>query len=379
MVSIAKRKVDTRPILGAVVVFLIIGAIVFGIYYFAVMGPAASALGAVKASALSQVNSLGSIGTSKAASDAASFTTRIQAAGSQADVDSILSEVSAAVLREQARKELLSTISTATNGFYYSATGASGTTQVQDLADLDSTLKTAVNSETMNTLEKLNAYESTLNIEATSKWRTVLKAVINPIADNLLIMTAGSEHYEGSTSKENALIYVDNTDRDWQELRTIKFIGDPMVQVPVLDTFQRTPTLKEGSIVRVYIYDEDIENLTLRYTNAVVKNTIYSQADLGTISWTITTESGGATTTSSYATNIWETIKAAAAGNADAIAAGWQGYGEDVMNRVLSANVGSYTVSVIYVIEVSDAIGEEIANAEFQQTSTKDVILLPVV
>ena len=379
MVPIAKRKVDTRPILGAIVVFLIIGAIVFGIYYFAFAGPAASALGAVKASALSQVNSLSSIGTSKATSDAASFTTRIQAAGSQADVDSILSEVSVAVLREQARKELLSTISTATNGFYYSAAGASGTTQVQDLADLASTLQTAVNSETMNTLEAINAYESTLNTEATSKWRTVLKAVINQIADNLLIMTAGSEHYEGSISKENAVIYVDNTDRDWQELRMLRFIGDPMVQVPVLDTFQRTPTLKEGSIVRVYIYDEDTENLALRYTNAVVKNTIYSQSDLGTVSWTLTTESGGATTTSSYATSMWETIKAAAAGNADAIAAGWSAYGEDVMDRVLSSNIGSYTVSVIYVIEVSDAIGEEVAKAEFQQTSTKDVILLPVV
>jgi hypothetical protein len=379
VVPIAKRKVDTRPILGAIVVFLIIGAIVFGIYYFAFAGPAASALGAVKASALSQVNSLSSIGTSKATSDAASFTTRIQAAGSQADVDSILSEVSVAVLREQARKELLSTISTATNGFYYSAAGASGTTQVQDLADLASTLQTAVNSETMNTLEAINAYESTLNTEATSKWRTVLKAVINQIADNLLIMTAGSEHYEGSISKENAVIYVDNTDRDWQELRMLRFIGDPMVQVPVLDTFQRTPTLKEGSIVRVYIYDEDTENLALRYTNAVVKNTIYSQSDLGTVSWTLTTESGGATTTSSYATSMWETIKAAAAGNADAIAAGWSAYGEDVMDRVLSSNIGSYTVSVIYVIEVSDAIGEEVAKAEFQQTSTKDVILLPVV
>ena len=375
MISIAKKKVDVRPILGAVVVFIIIAAAVGGIYYVAILSPAAGALEAAKASARSQVNSLSSLGTSQAASSASSFSARIQAAGSTTEVDSIKTEVSVAIPLEQARKALLSTVSTATTGLYYSATGSSGTTQVPALADLVSTLQAGVNSKT--SLDALSSYQSEISTQATSTWRTVLAGIINQLADNLLIMTAGSEHYEGSISKENALAYMEN--RDWQELRMLKFVEDPMVQVPVLDTFQRTPTLKKGSIVRVYIYDMDTENLALRYTNAVVDNVIYSQSDLGTISWTTTTVTGGITTTSSYTTSMWDTIKAAAAGNADAIAVGWQGYGADVMDRALSANIGSYTLNAIYVIKVSENIGEEVAKAEFQQTDTKDVILLPVV
>jgi hypothetical protein len=378
VVYIAKRKVDTRPIIGAVVVFLIIGAIVFGIYHFAIAGPAAGALEAAKASALSQVSSLSSVGTSQATSDANTFTTRIQAAGSQADINSILSEVSAAVQREQKREELLSTISTVTDGLYYSATGASGTTQVPALTSLASTLQTEVNSETRNTLELLNAYESTITANATETWRTVLETVINSITDDRLSMTAGSPHVGSFISKANAVAYVENVDLTWQDLRFLKF-EESTVQVPVKDTFERTPTLKEGSIVRVYIYDDDTENLALKFTNAVVDNVIYSQADLGTISWTITTESAGVSTTASYNTNIWERIKAAAAGNADALAAGWQNYGAACMDNALQASVGNYSMSVIYVIEVSDPIGEEVAAAEFQQTDSKDVILLPVV
>jgi len=220
VISIAKKKVDARPILGAVVVFLIISAIVFGIYYFAIASPAAGALAAAKTSALSQVNSLSSIGTSKATSDASSFSARIQAAGSTADVDSITVEVSTAIQLEQARKTLLSTVSTATNGIYYTATGASDTTQVQALADLASALQAEANAKT--SLDDLNSYESYINTQATSTWRTALTTIINQIVtDNRLSMTAGSPPVGSFISKDNALIYAENVDLTWQELRTL--------------------------------------------------------------------------------------------------------------------------------------------------------------
>ena len=68
------RKIDVRPIIGAAVVFLIIGLIIFCIYYFAIAKPAADALEASKLSALSQVASLNAIGTSQAISDASVYT-----------------------------------------------------------------------------------------------------------------------------------------------------------------------------------------------------------------------------------------------------------------------------------------------------------------
>jgi len=34
VITIARREIDARPIIGAVVVFAIIGAAIFGVYYF---------------------------------------------------------------------------------------------------------------------------------------------------------------------------------------------------------------------------------------------------------------------------------------------------------------------------------------------------------
>jgi hypothetical protein len=102
----------------------------------------------------------------------------------------------------------------------------------------------------------------------------------------------------------------------------------------------------------------------------VIKNVIYSKSDIGSIAWTY-----GAATLS---IDMWETIKAAAAGDATAEALGWQSYGADVFDRSLRANIGSYTSPVLYMIEVADSVGEEIVKYEFHQTD-KDVILLPVV
>lgn len=357
-------------------IFLIIGAIVFGIYYFGIASPAANALATSKTSALSQVSSLNSIGTSKAVSDASSFTTRIQAAGSQTDVDSISSEVSSAIQREQARKDLLTAVSTITTGDYYSATGSSGTTAVQALVDLETALTSGVNSQ--NSLSEIDAYESTMDTQATATWRSVLENIINSATDTRMSMTIGIPPIGSFISTDNALLYVDNTSLTWQDLRALK-LEDATVQVPVKDTYERTPTLAVGSVIRVYIYDMDTDNLALKFTNAIVRQVVYSYSDLGSISWTSTTDTGGVSTTASYTTNIWETIKAAAAGNADAANVGWNAYVSDVMTRAMQAGVGNYSAQVLYVVEVSDPIGEEIVKAEFQNTDSKDVILVPIV
>ena len=363
--------VDVHAVVGAVVVFTIIGAAVFGVYYFGFARPAAAELEQAKTAAISQVrSSLATIGTSQASAAASNYAAQVQAAGSKTEVDSILVNVNITVQTEQKRNELLVKVDNVANGTYYSATGASGKTQVQALADRSQTLKAGINAK--QTKSDLEAYESEINNQATSAWQTLLEGVVNGIADNRVSLTRNSPAYGEFMAKENALAHISG--QNWQTLRELKF-EEATVRVPVLDTFQRTPTIKADSTVKIYVYDTTTGNMRLMFGNGVVKNVIYSQSDIATIAWTLT----DGTTSQTYSVNMWETLKAAAAGDAEAAGVGWSTYGSDLMDRALTANIGSYTVQVIYVVEVSNTIGEEIAQYEFHQTTTKDIILIPVV
>ncbi|MEW5995955.1 MAG: hypothetical protein AB1744_16385, partial [Candidatus Zixiibacteriota bacterium] len=265
-----------------------------------------------------------------------------------------------ATVREQKRKELLSLADTAANGVYYN------TSTTTALANLKTTLEGDINSKT--SLADLEAYETELASTAATSWRSVFTTIINGITDNRLSMTKlNGLPYGEFMSKDNALAFIAN--QPYDNLRKMKF-EDATVRVPIMDTFQRTPTLKVGSVIYVYVYDTTQKTLTKMFGNAEVKNVVYSRADIGTISWTYGV--------STFSVDMWETIKAAAAGDATAEGLGWQGYGADVMDRSLTSNVGNYSSSVLYMIEVSDPVGEEIVKYEFHQTD-KDVILLPVV
>lgn len=367
MIAIARGKVDARPIVGAVVVFLIIGAVVFGIYYFFIAKPAADALTASKLTAIGQVNNLSSIGTTQAISDAATYSAGIQAAGSLVEVDSILVNVNTAIQREQTRKELLDLIATATDGTYYSATGASGKVQAQELDNILQTLASAVNSKA--TKADLDAYRPEIDSKASLAWRSLLYSELEKLGDNVA-MFMNSPVSGGYMTKAEARSYV--AGQSWETLRELKFEEFGTVEVPVLDTFQRTPTIKAGSTVNIYVYDIAngiMENL---WFNARIRSVIYSQADIAYIAWLLITE----TTSESFSVDMWETIKAAAAGSSGAAGIDWSGYGADVVEKALEANIGLYSMSVLYMVEVPDEIGRLIAQYEFQMTATKDVILI---
>ncbi len=351
--------------------FSLIGAAIFGGHYLLVARPAGAELEEAKTTAMSNVSqSLTSAGTEQASAAISTFSAQIQAAGSKSEVDSILLNVNATVQIEQKRKVLLDEAQTATNGTYYSTTTVTGKTQVQALADLSQTLVTAINAK--QTKSDLEAYQSEIDSRATSAWQTLLTGVVNQIADNQVSMTRNSPAYGEFMGKENAVTYIPS--QNWQTLRELKF-EEATVQVPVLDTFQRTPTIKTNSVVKVYVYDTVTDNMRLMFGNATVRYVIYSQSDIATIAWTL---ADGATS-QSYSVNIWEALKAAAAGDAEAAAVGWSAYGSDLMDRALTANIGQYAVSVVYGLEVSDTIGEEIAQYEFHESTTKDIILIPTV
>ena len=371
MVVIARREVDVRPILGAVVVFLIIGSIIFSIWYFLIAKPAADALEAAKTSATRQINSLAAIGTSQSSSAASTYMAQVQAAGSPSEVDAILVSINLTAQIEQTRKNLLREVNTVTTGSFYSATGASGTIQVSALGDLLNTLKAAINAK--QTKSELEAYESEIYGQATSAWREFFTSVLENLGDNISMFRKNSSLSGRYITKDNARTII--AGGTWETLLELKFENKSTVRVPVQDTFQRTPTIRTGSMVNVYIYDTSAKSMSELWANVPVRNVIYSHTDIAAIVWSLT----DGETSQSYSVDMWETIKAAAAGDPEAAAVGWSGYGADVMDRALTANIGNYTVSAIYVLEVPDNIGVQIVQYEFHQTTTKDVILIAAV
>jgi len=366
VVIIAKEKIDVRPIIGAVVVFIIIGAVIFGIYYFAIAKPAADELEQTKLLTIDEINlTLAAIGTDQASEAASNYTAQVQAAGSKSEVNAILVEVTSTAQLEQKRRELLDEVDMATNGTYFT------TADVPELAALSQNLMEKINAKT--TRSKLEAYESQIDDQATSTWRAYFTNFIWKMTENRIVMYQNSPVYGEYMLKENALAYV--AGETWQTLRKLKFEYHSTVEVPVLDTFQRTPTIKPNSTVKIYVYDIENDNMRPLWGNATVLSVIYSQTDIATIAWALT----DGITTKSYSVNIWETIKAAAAGDPEAASVAWQDYGVDVMDRARSANIGDFDVSVIYIVEVPDIIGEEITQYELHMTATKDVILVAII
>lgn len=339
-------------------------------FYFFVAKPAAETLEASKLSAMSLVDDLNSIGTPQAISDASTYSSEIRAAGSSTEVESIMVEVNAAIQREEKRKELLDRGASATAGSFYSATGAGSAQQVEALSTLLQTLQSEINAKT--TLAELQSYEAsgTIDNQATTTWQNFFADLISgKESENLVMKSNSSQTSWYFMTKTDALAYV--ADHDWQTLRKLDFEGTSYLLVPISDTVNRSPTLAAGSLVNIYVYDRTTENLHLITGNAAVNNILYSTDDLATIAWTMTS---GATS-QSYATNIWEALKAMAAGSSDAASVGWQDYASDVMNNALEAGVLDFSVNAIYVVKVPTEAGEGIVQYEFYQSATKDVIL----
>lgn len=362
MIVIPRREIDVRPIVGAVVVFLLIGLLIFGILQFFVWGPAAAELRTAKDSALIQIASdLGAIGTDKASSVALAYSARVEAAGSTSEVKAILVEVASATQRELKRKALLDEITTATSGTYHTLENFPA------LASLRENLRSGANA--LTTFEQLQAYEATIDNQATETWRNCLSGFVNSLGENI-VMKQNSPPTWWLMSKENALSYISG--QTWETLRKTTFLSTRYVLVPISDTVNRAPTVKAGDTVDVCYYDTTLDNMNILYKDAAVRDVFYSTADIATIAWTLTYD----TVSKSYSTNIWETIKAAAAGSADAAAVGWSEYGSDVMSRADQADVISVGVNVIYTVEVPEEVGVLILEYELHKYATKTIVLM---
>lgn len=361
------RKIDARPIVGAAVVFLIIGLVAFGIYYFLIAKPAAEELTISKLAAFDRINSLMSIGTEAATLKALDCSSRVKQAGSVDEVQTILVEVNAAIQLEQLRKELLDLVAAAADGAYYSADGGAGKITAPELVEFRETMMAEVNAKV--TLAELEACRAKINERATVIWRSLHSAELGKLGDNVAMFSGGAVS-GGYLTKAEARSYI--AELGWEALQKLKFEEYGTVEVPVLDTFQRTPTLRAETRVNIYVYDVATGAMENLWFNAVVRTVVYSQTDIARIAWILSE----GTTTGTYSTDMWEVLKALTAGSEGVENISWQGYGAEVVRRGLEANLGHYPLQVIYVVEVPDEIGRLIAQYEFQESSVKDVILV---
>lgn len=363
----ARRKArDWRPVLGAAVVFSLIGLAAFSVYLFGWARPAAEDLREAKSSALQQVASgLAKVSTDQARASAQELSSRIRKARSVGEVGSILVEVNSVLVRERTRENLLRLVQLAANGTYHSSS------DVPLLSSLASELRNLVNSKT--TLSELQAVEGEIAQRATSTWREYLMGLLSSIENETVIMKHNSPTSWTYLPKENARELV--LSRDWTFLRELHFEGTEELQVPVMATLKMSPSVLPGSRVNLYVYDRQKDNLALLVGNATVAGVMSSEADLRSINWSRTV----GTTSSSYVTDVWETLKAAAGGSTEAAALNLAGYLSRVLASLQQAGAGNLDLTMVYLVRVPREAGELILQYEFYQTASKDVILAPVV
>jgi hypothetical protein len=372
VISITMKKVDVRSIIGAVVVLTIIGAIVFGVFYFLIIKPAADALETSKLSAMSKINELSSIGTSQAISSASAYSASVQAATSKTEVESITAAINASIQIEQKRKQLLTQATTVTSGIYYSASGTGSTKLAPALSDLLVNLRAEINAKT--TISELQEYEDSGAIydNATATWRDFLNSLITGIESETLTMKRGAQPTYHIMSKTDALAYIYDNNLTWQNLSELDFEGTSYVEVPVMDTVKKNPTIGIGSRVKIYMYDTETDTLSLIVENAVVSRVLYSTDDIAMVAWTLSYDNS----LYSYATNVWQAMLAAAAGSENAALVTWENYGANLINYAMNANLLNFDVDVVYVVKVPAVAGANIIEYEFYETSTKDVTLV---
>ncbi len=361
-----QKSVDVRALLGAAVVFALIGIAIFSAYFFLVLRPAAEELQRAKESALNEIKAtLGEINTDQAQAAASDYTSRIMAAGSKSEVSSIMVEVTKTTQLERERERLLNKIQMATTGTYHS------TADVPLLASLAENLNAEINSK--STLSELKRMDGVIDNEATSVWRTYFMNLLSRIENDTVIMKHNSPTSWIYLPKDNALETV--LASDWQTLRELHFEGTEELKVPIIDTLQRSPLVLPGSTVNVYVYDLSTNDMSMLVGNAEVSEIFCSDEELRTINWAQTIDQ----TSYTYSTDIWETIKAAAAGSSQAASVYLQDYITNVLKRLQQSGVGNCEISMIYVIKVPREAGELILQYEFYQASSKDIVLASVV
>lgn len=364
MVFIEKGRIDRATVIGAAVVFGIIGAAIFSVYYFGFVRPARAELEETRNAALKYVDThLGVIDTSKAISATGEYKSRIRAAETKEEIANIQAEAARKYSLEKRREELLDMVGKVTKGSYHSFPG------------LEKKLKSEVKKK--KDLDKLNQYESTIRSEVKSRW---IDYHLNTIEDvpgdkvDLRIknsMSPFDSKVEYNIPKENARSRVEN-EETLQSLQKMKFEKGGSYEVSIRDTFQRVPTIEPGTTVDVGVYDYASEEISIPVTGATVLDVIYPTDVLASVSWSYSDDG----VTHTFSTDVWEQIKAGKAGDTDAERI-WTDWAKDVVETARNANLGDYDLEALYVVEIHEQQdAKTLTQIEKYMTDEKDVILI---
>jgi hypothetical protein len=351
---------DIRAALGVIVFFSILGLVGFTVYHLLVVKPSTDRLESTRNSAISEVRSLFSnLSTQQAISASQDYLSKIGRAKTIGEINSLLAEARAVAMREKKRAELLKKVDEASTGTFHSAS------DVPVLNQKASLLKEQI--KTKGTLSELEFVEPSIDQEMTSAWREFFLSRLEGVENSrrVVLVLKGSWLYMAA---ENARSYIQT--KDWRELKDMDLEMSSKVEVTVQDTYARTPKVRPGTLVNIYVYDTSKKQLSLLVGGARVLSAIYPQEVLSSISWT----SPDGTTT--YSVDIWETIKARAAG-ASTPGVSVDNYANKVIDKGIGAGLGMYQLSVLYTVEVPEGAGRLILQYELHETD-KDIILVPV-
>jgi hypothetical protein len=354
------RMPDIRVALGAIVFFGILGLVGFTVYHLLVVKPSTDRLESTRNSAISEVKSLFSnLGTQQAISASQDYLSKIGRAKTIGEINSLLAEARAVAMREKKRAELLKKVDEASTGTFHSAS------DVLVLNQKASLLKEQI--KTKGSLSELEFMEPSIDQEMTSAWREFFLSRLEGVENSrrVVLVLKGSWLYMAA---ENARSYIQT--KDWRELKDMDLEMSSKVEVTVQDTYARTPKVRPGTLVNIYVYDTSKKQLSLLVGGARVLSAIYPQEVLSSISWT----SPHGTTT--YSVDMWETIKAQAAG-ASTPGVSVDNYANKVIDKGIGAGLGMYQLSVLYTVEVPEGAGRLILQYELHEKD-KDIILVPV-
>ncbi len=347
---------------GVAVVIVIIGLVGFGIYYFAFRKPQKQELNSAKTSAKETLLELQNVGTDQAQEKVSEYYSQVQRAETVSAVNSIEQEVNSEIRLESKRASMIEAVKKATSGSF------------QDLTEVRNSLLNDINSATSTSA--LNNISSKMEEDITSEWRSELNTQISSISgQNIVKIRKNSKVYESHVTKDRALSYINN--HSWEVLSEVKFIESNSFEVPVIDTFKNTPTIKKDTRVNVYEYGYENNSMQIRVENTKVLRIIYPKDVLSSISWSRSEDLGGETLSYNFNTNVWEEIKASTAGIEEAQQV-WNNWAENVVNTAReNANLGNYDLQAIYVLRVSsDQVAQDLIQIEKFEGGNRDLALL---
>ncbi len=352
-----RGQVDTSVIVGIVVVLAVVSAVSFGVYYFGFVRPRRAELEEVKTSEIQEISStLGEYDSSAAGK----YKSQVRAAGSKDEVASVMSEMYDVYELEERRNELLQLSKKLTHGSFYT------------LDSLYSDFKSQINAK--ETISGLNSLESEIISSAESEWENIHLSQISSISDSgKLVMRKKNTpiFWKDGVAENEARDTVKAS--DWRKLREMKFEKSGSYAVPIVDTFERTPTVGPETTVDIGLYNHQTENLQIIGEDSDVINVIYSKDTLGTISWS-ESEDG---TSHSYSTNLWEKIKAQEA-NVGAASGVGEDWASNLVQKAANNNIGDWDLEAVYIVNVP-AQGDAAYISKYEQykSDTHDIVILP--